>query len=131
MDFAFPWPYSQGEWLAWSVAAFTVLLGACALFAPRLTLRVLRLENEPSRASGVSSVRAQLGGFYVGIGLGAILFAQPLVYMVLGLAWALAAFGRLVSMMSDGANTLYNWLCLMVAIVLAALPLAFTFGFIS
>ncbi|TIO72455.1 MAG: DUF4345 domain-containing protein, partial [Mesorhizobium sp.] len=27
MEFAFPWPASQGEWLAWSSAVVTLLIG--------------------------------------------------------------------------------------------------------
>ncbi|TIW27946.1 MAG: DUF4345 domain-containing protein, partial [Mesorhizobium sp.] len=27
MEFAFPWPMSQGEWLAWSSAVVTLLFG--------------------------------------------------------------------------------------------------------
>ncbi|WP_336055236.1 AGROH133_08824 family phage infection protein [Nitratireductor sp. CH_MIT9313-5] len=131
MEFALPWPTSDGEWLAWSSAAATIFFGFIAMFAPGTTLRLLRLDNPPMRNSGLSTVRAQLGGFYIGIGVAAILFAQPLIYLALGLAWAIALFGRIVSMMSDRANTLHNWIALVLNALLAALPLAFTLGFIS
>ena len=36
MNFTFPWPVSQGEWLAWSSAAVTLFLGLMLLFAPRI-----------------------------------------------------------------------------------------------
>jgi hypothetical protein len=35
----------------------------------------------------------------------------------------------MLGMMSDGANTPYNWAALTVDLLLAALPLAFFFGF--
>ncbi|RUU09142.1 DUF4345 domain-containing protein, partial [Mesorhizobium sp. M7A.T.Ca.TU.009.01.3.2] len=44
MDFALPWPTSQGEWLAWSSAVVTVLLGLLFFLAPGLAFRALRLQ---------------------------------------------------------------------------------------
>lgn len=131
MDIAFPWPYSQGEWLAWSAAAATVAIGLCFLLAPRLMLGALRLDPRTGYPQAVAEGRAMIGGFYVGFGLCAILFAQPLVYLALGFAWAVSAFGRLVSILSDSGNTLRNWLLLVVSIVLAALPIAFVMGFVA
>ena len=47
MSFEFPWPFTQGEWLAWSSAAVTVLFGLIMLFLPRIGLRILRLQTTP------------------------------------------------------------------------------------
>lgn len=129
MNFAFPWPYSQGEWLAWGVAAFTLLLGLVAIFAPRWLLHALKLQVAQGHEEGLAVARAQLGGFYIGIGAAAILFAQPLIYMTLGLAWALAALARLVSLISD-RSTIAGWVAFAASLVLAAFPLAFVFGFV-
>jgi hypothetical protein len=93
MEFAFPWPVTQGEWLAWSSAAAT------------------------------------MSGFYLGVGLCCILLAQPLLYMALGFSWLFTAFGRLVSILSDRGNTLYNWVFVLIDLALALLPLGFVFGF--
>ena len=41
-----------------------------------------------------------------------------------------SAFGRVVSMLSDAGNKPFNWVALVVELVLAALPLGFVFGFI-
>lgn len=131
MEFAFPWPMSQGEWLAWSVAAFTLLFGLVMLFAPGLTFRLLRLQTTPNHPEAVAEARATMSGFYVGVGLAAILLAQPLIYLTLGLCWALTAFGRIISMLSDDGNTVYNWLWLALEIVLAALVLSFALGFVA
>ncbi len=131
MEFAFPWPYSQGEWLAWSSAAVTILFGLIALFAPGITLKILRLETRPDHPEAVAEARATMSGFWLGVGICCILMAQPLLYMALGISWALTAFGRLVAMMSDGANTPYNWFSLALELVLAGLPLAFAFGFVA
>ncbi len=130
MEFAFPWPFSQGEWLAWSSAVITVLFGLILFFAPGLSLRLLRLQTTPDHPEALSEARATMSGFYLGLGLCCILFAQPMLYIALGVSWALTVFGRIVSMMSDRGNTLYNWVSVAVEIVLAALPLAFAFGLV-
>lgn len=105
MDFALPWPTSQGEWLAWSSAVFTVLLGLLFFLAPGLAFRILRLQAKPEKAAAIAEGRGRMSGFYLGVGLCCILLAQPLVYMALGFSWLFTAFGRLLSMMSDSANT--------------------------
>ena len=130
MEFAFPWPFSHGEWLAWSSAVVTVLFGLILFFAPGLSLRLLRLQTTPEHPEALAEARATMSGFYLGLGLTCILFAQPMLYIALGVSWALTAFGRIVSMMSDRGNTLYNWASVAVEIVLAALPLAFAFGLV-
>lgn len=130
MEFAFPWPVTQGEWLAWSSAAVTVFLGVFFLFAPGISFRLLRLAPKPEHPEGYAVARANMAGFCLGLGLSAMLLAQPLLYMALGFSWLFTAFGRIVSMMSDRASRLFNWLWLAVDIVLAALALAFPFGFV-
>lgn len=130
MEFMFPWPMSQGEWLAWSSAALTVLFGLLLLFAPRLSLRALRLQTTERHPEAVAEARATISGFYLGTGLSCILLAQPLLYMALGFSWLFTAFGRIISMLSDKGNTLYNWISLAIALALAALPLGFAFGFL-
>ncbi len=49
-----------------------------------------------------------MGGFYLGFGLAAILLAQPMVYLALGASFAVAAFGRILSMMSDRGGAVRN-----------------------
>lgn len=130
MEFAFPWPMSQGEWLAWSSAVVTLLLGLLLFLAPGLAFRILRLQVKPEKAAAIAEGRGRMSGFYLGVSLCCILLAQPLLYMALGFSWLFTAFGRLLSMMSDGANTPFNWASIVVELVLAALPLAFAFGFV-
>jgi cytochrome c biogenesis protein CcdA len=130
MEFVFPWPMSQGEWLAWSAAVLTVLFGLLLLFAPRISLRLLRLQTTEKHPEAVAEARATIAGFYLGTGLCCILLAQPLLYMALGFSWLFTVFGRIISMLSDQGNTIYNWLSLIMAMVLAALPLGFAFGFL-
>jgi uncharacterized membrane protein HdeD (DUF308 family) len=130
MEFSFPWPVTDGEWLAFGSAAVTVLFGVLLLFFPRLSLRVLRLQPTEAHPEAVAEARATMSGFYLGTGLTAILFAQPFLYIALGASWLFTAFGRLVSMLSDRGNTLYNWFSLVLELALGLLPLAFVFALI-
>lgn len=131
MEFVFPWPLSQGEWMAWSSAVITVLFGLVLLFAPRVGLRLLRLRTAEHAPEAVGEARATMAGFYLGLGLSAMLLAQPLLYLALGLSWGFTAFGRLVSMLVDRGMTGFNIISLLFEIALAALALAFAFGYVA
>ncbi len=131
MEFAFPWPMSQGEWLAWASAALTVFFGAVLMFAPTLSFRLLRLQTAPEHPEALAEARGTMAGFYLGLGLCCILLAQPMLYLALGFSWLFTAFGRIVSMLSDEGNTLYNWVWLVIEVALAMLPLALALGFVA
>lgn len=131
MELAFPWPFSQGEWMAWWVALATVLFGLLMFFAPATSLRILRLRPAEAHPEAVGEARATMAGFYLGLGMSCLLLAQPLLYLALGLSWAFTAFGRLVSILSDRGSTAYNWISLLIELVLATLPLAFALGFVA
>lgn len=126
----FYWPMTQGEWLAWCSALVTIGLGLALLFAPRLSLRAMRLQTAPDHPEAVAEARATMAGFYLGVGICALMFAQPLIYLALGAGWAFTAFGRLISMMSDRGVTLFNLVCLTIEILLAAAPLLYGLGWI-
>ena len=130
MEFEFPWPLSQGEWMAWSCAAVTIAFGLIMLFLPRTGLRILRLQTAPDHPEAIAEARGTMAGFYLGLGISCILLAQPLLYTALGFSWLFTVFGRIVSMLSDRGNTLYNWISLVIEVVLAGLPLAFSLGFV-
>ena len=132
MQFAFPWPVTQGEWLAWVSAAVTVLFGVVLLFAPGISFRMLRLPAKPERPEGFAAARANMAGFYLGLGLCCLLLGpQPFLYLALGFSWLFTAFGRIVSMMSDRGTGLANWLWLVFDLVLSGLALAFALGFVA
>lgn len=123
-------PTETGELLAFSAAAFTALIGVFMMFAPGLTLRVLGLGSMEHRPGAIAEARSSLGGFYAGVGLSAILLAQDWIYIALGAAFGLAAFGRILSIMSDRGRNPANYPFLVVQIVLSALPLGYVFGFL-
>lgn len=123
-------PQETGELLAFCAAIVTCLIGIVFLFAPGTAFRVLHIELGEGRNRGYAEARSTLGGFPLGLGLAALLLAQPMVYLALGASFALAAFGRILSMLADKANTRVNWLFLVVQALLSMLPLAYVFGFV-
>ncbi|KQV73211.1 hypothetical protein [Rhizobium sp. Root1220] len=128
MDFYFP--TELGERLAFGAAAFTALVGLIIMFAPGYAMRLFGLAPREGRRDGYAEQRS-MGGFYLGFGLSALMLAQDWIYMALGAAFAMAAFARTVSLLSDKGSTMINYLLLVVQIVLAALPLGYVFGFFS
>ncbi len=131
MEFYWQWPASAGEWLAFASAVMTIVFGILLYFFPNWSLRVLRLQTAPDVPEALTEVRGTMAGFYLGVGILCVLLAQPLLYMALGASWAFTAFGRLTSMVFDGANTPFNWISLPVELALALAPLAFVFGYIA
>lgn len=127
MEFYFPTEF--GEQMAFAAAAFTAVLGLVVMLAPGMAFAFLGLQVKDGRAEGLAEGRSA-GGFLLGISLSALLLAQPMLYLALGAAIGLAAFGRLLSIMSDRGSVMGNILFLVVQIVVAALPLGYVFGFI-
>ena len=125
------WPSSDGEWLAWASALTTVFFGVLCLFAPRITFRILRLQTHPDHPEALSESRGTMAGFYLGLGICCVLFAQPMLWIALGVSWGFTAFGRLISMLSDNGNTPFNWISVILEAGLAAMPLAYALGFVS
>lgn len=123
-------PMSTGEWLAWLSGVVTVLFGLAFLFAPRPALHLLGLNTHDAGRQDLAPARATLAGFHLGVGLIALLFAQPFLWMALGAGWGFAAFGRLVSMLVDHGLTVRNGVLIVIEIVLAALPLGYVFGYL-
>lgn len=131
MQFTFPWPTTNAEWMAFSVAALTLLFGLLMLFAPRIVLRTHRLQTVPEHPEALSEVRGRMAGFYLGLSLTAILLAQPLLYLALGFSWLFTAFGRLVSMLSDDGFRIPNFIWIVVELALAIIALAYGLGWLA
>ena len=122
-------PTKTGEFLAFCAAVVTGLFGLFALFAPGTALRLAGLEVKEGSREGFAFARSA-GGFYAGLAIVALMMAQSWIYMAIGGGFALAAFGRILSLMSDGSFSLKNLLVLIVQLVLAGLPLGYAFGFL-
>lgn len=126
MELTPPWPTSTGEALAFASAVCAILAGLAALVLPDLWTR---LTGEPRHRAAPASLRAA-SGFPIGLGLAAIMLAQPFVYIALGAGWLFTALGRAISMLADRGNILARGAWLLIELVLAALPLAYVFGFV-
>ncbi|MGC4024930.1 MAG: DUF4345 family protein [Mesorhizobium sp.] len=131
MDIAFPWPVSNAEWIAFGVAAFTTLLGIFFLFAPGISMRLMRLKTTDGHPEAQAEIRGRMAGFYLGLPLCCILLGQPLLYLALGFSWLLTAFGRLISMLSDAGLTPANFAWLVLELILASASIAFALGWLA
>lgn len=126
MEFIFPWPSSLGHWLAFLSAAGAVLLGLALILAP--LIRRFR----PSAGGDASFPAGSLaGGFSTGLGLAAILFDQPLIYLALGAAWGFAAVAAMIDLACRRGGGAGGWRLFMLQIALALMPLAYVFGYIA
>ncbi len=124
-------PSSNGEWMAWTSALITSLFGLVMFFAPAFTLKLLCLDLSGGRKEGLATIRSTMAGFYLGVGLGCLIFAQPFLWLVIGAAWGFTLFGRFISIMSDKTSSIYNWSFAILEFFLAAGPLLFAFGLVQ
>ncbi len=127
MDFYIP--SDSGELAAFSAAVIAALLGLLGLIAPRTSLKLGGLATRPERADGLATARSS-GGFQAGLALAAILLAQDWLYLGLGGAFLLAAFGRLLSLLSDRSFTFVGLAFLILQLCLGGVPLLHVFGLI-
>lgn len=82
------------------VALMTIVFGAFGFLAPRFTASALDLQVG-STNMGLSEMRASVGGLFVAIGVFAIWTGIPMAYVMIGVAYAGAALGRLISIFLD------------------------------
>lgn len=127
----FQLPVETGEQLAFGAAVFTVMIGLMMAFAPGFSLRILGFARPEGSTAAYSEMRSSLGGFYIGTGLTALLMGQPFLYFGLGASFAIAAFARVISILSDRGTTLRNYILLVVQIGLAGLPISYAIGYLA
>ena len=84
-----------------ALALLTIGFGLIGFVAPRYTADTLDLAPTQS-TMGLSELRASAGGLFVAVGLVCLLTGAPGAYAMLGVAYAGAATGRLVSIVADG-----------------------------
>lgn len=116
-----------GAWAALVSAVITIVFGVICFFAPRTTYKILRLQTAEGVPEALSESRATMAGFYLGVGILAIVLSQPLLWLALGAGWAVTALGRLVSIIFDGGNTQFNWISIAMEAALAAGPLVYAY----
>jgi hypothetical protein len=87
-------------------ALVTTGLGALALVRPSAAAAFTSVA--PQGLVGVSEIRATYGGFFAALGAAALWSQTPAVFSVVGLAWAGAALGRLLSVVVDRSTSAKN-----------------------
>lgn len=84
----------------------TIALGALGLLNPSGAQKFTGVG--PSAREGISEVRATYGGFFLALGVMALMVQEPLVFMTIGFAWCGAAAARLLSLFVDSVWTPKN-----------------------
>ncbi|MEM7135658.1 MAG: DUF4345 family protein [Myxococcota bacterium] len=87
-------------------AGVTVALGALGLLNPSGAQKLTGVRA--SAREGISEIRATYGGFFLALGVTALMVREPIVFATLGYAWCGAAAGRLLSLFIDSVWTPKN-----------------------
>lgn len=82
------------------IALLTLAFGAIGFVAPRYAAKALDLEPTQS-TMGLSELRASAGGLFVAMALTCLVTGAGFAYAMLGVAYAGAATGRVISMVVD------------------------------
>jgi hypothetical protein len=131
---ALAWPVFPAE--PWPQAAFVsvcllLLTGLLTLAFPATSGRVLGLDSAATRPGGIGEFRP-VGGFLAGYALATLMFFdQPVLCAGFGVAMIVAAFARMISLMSDTSASLLNLLLFLVQIIFACAMLYFFGGAIT
>lgn len=125
-------PTDFAGWFLLGLAVFTLLIGALALFLPKLALRIMRLEPRLDTPFARGEPRGTLAGFYIAIGGTYLMAPQPpdFVALVMGAAWLLTGIGRLFSIFLDRGYTLYNALGCLFELAVGGLAVAYVLGLV-
>ncbi|MBL0374987.1 hypothetical protein JJB09_23515 [Rhizobium sp. KVB221] len=127
MEFSLPeFPSAPGAQAAFAAVGFLTVVGLSFLLFPTAVGRFLGLESHEKRPGGIGELRAA-GGFLAGLSIATLMFDQPVLYTVVAIGLLLSTFGRVLSLMSDKASTLLNFLLLLVQAVLTAATLYYFF----
>jgi hypothetical protein len=90
------------------VAMLTIGLGLLGWLAPRWTMEQLDMVAGPTHMA-YTEVSAVSGCLFVALGLGAMILNEPMGWVVMGLAYAGAAVGRVTSIFRDKAASRQAW----------------------
>ncbi|MDG4648954.1 DUF4345 domain-containing protein [Roseibacterium sp. SDUM158017] len=91
-----------------AVALLTIGLGLLGWLAPRWTMQQLDMVAGPSHMA-YTEISAVSGCLFVALGLGAMVLNEPMGWVVMGIAYAGAAVGRVTSIFRDNAGSRQAW----------------------
>jgi len=129
---SFSWPIRFQDWILFSIALLTLILGLIALLVPSLALKILRLKPKDSVTTAAGESRNILAGFNIALGGSYLVFPQAFVFLglILSFAWILTGFGRLISIVFDRGLTVYNVAGVVFELALGILAFVVIFGII-
>lgn len=104
------------------LALVSIFFGALGFLMPNFALGALKLQTVAGHNDGKSEIRAASGGAFVALGFAGILFgaAQPLAWVMVGIHYAGAAAGRILSIFADSAGSQKMWMFFGIEIAFAA-----------
>ncbi|MCI4665058.1 MAG: DUF4345 family protein [Neomegalonema sp.] len=104
------------------LAALSIGFGALGFLWPSFALEALKLTTAPGFEDGKSEIRAASGGAFILMGAAGLMFGHlnPLIWVMVGVHYAGAAAGRLLSIAVDGSGSKKIWLFFAIEIVFAA-----------
>jgi len=98
----------------------TIGFGLIGWLAPGYTMEKLDLLCKPGTTVGMSEIRAANGALFVGLGVAALVYGQPIGYAMVGFAYTGAAIGRLTSIVVDKSGERITYAFVSAEIVFAA-----------
>ena len=103
-------------------ALLSIFFGALALCWPNYAMEALKLAPAGGQMDGKSELRGASGGAFVALGLGGLALgpAWPMAWVMMGLHYAGAAVGRLVSFTFDDSGSRKMWMFFAIEVVFAA-----------
>ena len=101
------------------LAVLTIGFGGICLVSPSYAMGALSLKTD-GRPDGMSEIRAASGGAFVAMALVAIVLAHPVAWVMLGVHYAGAALGRIVSIGLDGSGSTKIWAYFAIEALFAA-----------
>lgn len=103
------------------LALLTIAFGGICLVSPTYAMGALSLKTDGKR-DGMSEIRAASGGAFVVMSVAAILLGatQPLAWVMLGVHYAGAGLGRIVSIALDGSGSPKIWFFFATELLFAA-----------
>ena len=117
-------PQNLAQWLPLIVPMASLAIGLTYFLVPVYALKFIGITGSLRHPDGVGEGRSSFAGFPIGLGACAVLFGQPSLLMLLGLAFAIAAFGKAIHITFDGARMMSVLFRLLGAIALGVIALS-------
>ncbi|MEO1330452.1 MAG: DUF4345 family protein [Pseudomonadota bacterium] len=104
------------------LGVLTIGFGAIGLISPSYAMGALALKTDGDKRDGLSEIRAASGGAFVVMSVVAILIGQsfPMAWVMVGVHYAGAGLGRIVSIALDGSGSKKIWFFFAIEALFAA-----------